>query len=156
MKNKNNEIKKWFSADLNFSSTAEVNIFYDFRDILNRMPVKFEVSENGKNKHIEYECTDAQKDTLFAIYMLIHEYHSNTIKWTQEKSQNFYYAETPDGELLKSYSTICGYIDKTEQKFYEYGKYSQTTSKQITMYYKRYYSNYERVYIDYYNPLSRF
>lgn len=46
---------------------------------------------------------------------------------------------------IKSYNTVVGfaYCDQ----FYEVGKYSQTTSKQVTQIYNKYFSNYDRFYV---------
>lgn len=57
-----------------------------------------------------------------------------TLKFKQEKKQNFYTATTHNGgEILKSYNTIVGYIapDGTLYRV----RYSTTTGKQITKYY---------------------
>ena len=42
--------------------------------------------------------------------------------------------------LVKSYATIVGLIDYEERKFYELGKYSRTTSKQVTQIYNSMYT----------------
>lgn len=36
------------------------------------------------------------------------------------------------GLVLQSYNTLVGFLDYSKNTFYEFGKYSQTTSKQVT------------------------
>ena len=44
---------------------------------------------------------------------------------------------THNFRLVKSYKTITGYVDLDEGVFYELGKYSSTTSKQMTQIYNQ-------------------
>lgn len=56
------------------------------------------------------------------------------LNWTRVKSRQMCTSQLLDNRyiLIKSYSTIVGMVDTDERKVYEFGKYSQTTSKQIT------------------------
>ena len=55
----------------------------------------------------------------------------NIYNFMQIKNQNFYVANTKNGgDILKSYSTICGYITAFGDLYRV--KYSSTTAKQIT------------------------
>lgn len=47
-----------------------------------------------------------------------------------------------------SYRTIVGYFDCDEEVFYEYGKYTSTTSKQVTQIYNTLWSRFDRVFVD--------
>ena len=54
------------------------------------------------------------------------------------KSQNFYVARVSDDfEILKSYNTIVGLLDKKYNICYSV-KYTRTTNKQVTEYFKNY------------------
>ena len=48
-------------------------------------------------------------------------------------------------DLIKSYSTIVGLVDKEERVFYELGKWSQTTTRQINKIHKDIYTYYDFV-----------
>lgn len=50
--------------------------------------------------------------------------------WTSQCLRNRFY-------LIKSYRTIVGIVDDQEGDFFELGKYSQTTSKQVTQIHNR-------------------
>lgn len=50
--------------------------------------------------------------------------------------------------LIKSYETIVGLVDMEEMKFYEIGKYSPTTSKQITQIHNSMFQDCDRMFID--------
>lgn len=56
------------------------------------------------------------------------------INWTRIKSRQMWISQLLDSRyiLIKSYSTIVGMVDTDERKVYEFGKYSPTTSKQMT------------------------
>lgn len=56
------------------------------------------------------------------------------INWTRIKSRQMWISQLLDSRyiLIKSYSTIVGMVDIEERKVYEFGKYSPTTSKQMT------------------------
>jgi len=83
-------------------------------------------------------------DTNFFIEEVIHHLDTNKhqIGWEQFEHCNAYLGDTqciPDetGEVhkimpIKSYNTIVGYIDFYDDICYEYGKYSRTTSCQVT------------------------
>ena len=59
---------------------------------------------------------------------------------TSQKINDRYY-------LIKSYATIVGIADAQEKKIYEFGKYSQTTSKQFTQICNQIFNGYERMFI---------
>lgn len=46
--------------------------------------------------------------------------------------------------LIKSYNTIVGIVDDQEADFFEMGKYSPTTSKQMTQIYRQRFSDCDR------------
>lgn len=79
--------------------------------------------------------------------------HENGIKWQRIKTRNFYISNTFRYNdhyiiLLKSYETIVGFVDCTENIFYEFGKYSRTTSKQMTQIYNMLFSaDYDRIFV---------
>ena len=63
------------------------------------------------------------------------------IEWSRFNSCNAYLGNTQYIEFggitykiipIKSYNTIVGYYNETEDTAYEYGKYSRTTSKQFS------------------------
>lgn len=56
------------------------------------------------------------------------------INWTRIKSRQMWISQLLGNRyvLIKSYSTIVGMADTDERKVYEFGKYSPTTSKQMT------------------------
>ena len=70
----------------------------------------------------------------------------NDITWKRIKTRNFYISNTFRYNnhyiiLFKSYNTIVGFVDYTENVFYEIGKYSRTTSKQMTQIYNTLFSD---------------
>ena len=77
----------------------------------------------------------------------------NGIKWKRIRNRNFYISNTFRYNehyiiLFKSYNTIVGFVDETENMFYEIGKYSRTTSRQMTQIYNMCFSkNYPRVFV---------
>ena len=77
----------------------------------------------------------------------------NDITWKRIKTRNFYISNTFRYNdhyiiLFKSYNTIVGFVDCTENIFYEIGKYSRTTSKQMTQIYNMLFSaDYTRVFV---------
>ena len=77
----------------------------------------------------------------------------NDITWKRIKKREFYISNTfrYDGHyiiLFKSYNTIVGFVDCSETIFYEIGKYSRTTSKQMTQIYNMLFSaDYTRVFV---------
>lgn len=86
------------------------------------------------------------------------EYHNNENIYRQFSTCKFYIGDTrryyiPD-EVdifiipLKSYDTIVGFVDCTNKVFYEVGKYSCTTSKQMTQVYNAYFNDCIYLYCD--------
>ena len=55
-----------------------------------------------------------------------------------------------------SYETVVGFIYPNEETLYEYGKYTSTTSCQITKIMRDWYKNYERVLVKGVDTASRF
>ena len=85
------------------------------------------------------------------------DFYSNTRDWTRfnycqawisDEIFNSAYGIT--FRLVKSYNTIVALIDITNKKYYEIGKYSRTTSKQVTQIHNQLYREYERVFINRY------
>ena len=70
--------------------------------------------------------------------------------WVQFNKCNAYVSDILRDQyrLVKSYHTIVGLVDCENKKFFEIGKYSRTTSKQITQIYNRMFSTFDREYID--------
>ena len=60
--------------------------------------------------------------------------------WTSQCLQKRYF-------LIKSYSTIVGIVDVQEGEFFEIGKYSPTTSKQVTQIYNSMFRNCNRNFV---------
>lgn len=82
----------------------------------------------------------------------------NNIEWTQFKHCNAFISATfervrlNNGEALtvsaiKSYNTIVAFYDYDSQTLYEVGKYSRTTSKQITQIFRCFFENRSRVFV---------
>lgn len=80
---------------------------------------------------------------------------SYNIEWTQFRSMNadignFVFVNVEDNDFLvkpfQSYTTIVGFVDNMTHTFYEIGKYSRTTSKQVTIFCNTY--GYNKVYVD--------
>ena len=75
---------------------------------------------------------------------------TNNIEWTRFDSKKAWFSNllrTADGHeyrLLKSYETIVVLVDINNGKYYELGKWSSTTSKQVTQFFNEYYRNWER------------
>ena len=49
---------------------------------------------------------------------------------------------------IKSYKTIVGYVDCDEEIFYEYGKYTASTSRQVSGMYNQYWRTFKRELVD--------
>ena len=74
------------------------------------------------------------------------QYSAN--EWSRFDSKQAWWSDIiatdeADYRLLKSYNTIVVLVDVTNRKFYELGKYSATTSKQVTQFYNKFYSSFE-------------
>ena len=83
--------------------------------------------------------------------------HVDEFDFQRFKSTKSFYGfwvdiDTPEVQArvvpIKSYKTIVGYVDCDEEVFYEYGKYTPTTSKQITQLYNTFYRNFKRELVD--------
>ena len=70
-----------------------------------------------------------------------------TIKWRRYKSCQAWIGTIGDYSLIKSYKTIVGLVDDENRKFYELGKYSRTTSRQMTRIYNDLYPFCEREFV---------
>ena len=81
------------------------------------------------------------------------------LEWTQFNHCNAYiggfvYVPNEDGTVhkctpIKSYNTIVGFVDNNDGIIYEYGKYSRTTSKQVTQICNQWFGySYKRVLVD--------
>lgn len=75
---------------------------------------------------------------------------SLSIKWTQFNHCNAYISQCLKNRffLIKSYSTIVGIVDDQEADFFEIGKYSRTTSKQVTQIYNQMFRDCDRHYVE--------
>jgi len=69
-----------------------------------------------------------------------------TIKWHQFNHCQAWVSECLHNRffLIKSYQTIVGIVDDQEGDFFEMGKYSTTTSKQMTQIFRQRFSDCER------------
>lgn len=78
--------------------------------------------------------------------MLLEKLLKEEIEWTRFDHKQAWFSNIINNRfrLLKSYNTIVVVIDITNHKYYELGKWSPTTSKQVTQFYNRYYSSFER------------
>lgn len=85
-----------------------------------------------------------KSEVEITVTLLMHE----DLEWTRFDHKNAYFSQLlhyDDFRLFKSYNTVVGLVDINEGVFYELGKWSTTTSKQVTQFYNRYYRNFERV-----------
>lgn len=73
-----------------------------------------------------------------------------SIEWHQVGKKNAYVSQCLQNRffLIKSYSTIVGIVDDQEADFFEIGKYSPTTSKQMTQIYNSRFSDCDRKFIN--------
>ena len=98
------------------------------------------------------------KENIISIYNNIKEEMRETpVKFDRFRSCNTYIAsdyltvkDDTDNtyhsvRVIKSYETIVAFYDCTEHCFCEIGKFSPTTSKQLTQIYREYYSSTQRV-----------
>lgn len=71
-------------------------------------------------------------------------------KWNRFRNCNAYVSGVVEGryQLIKSYRTIVAMVDNATSTVYEFGKYSQTTSKQITQIINSMFRGYVREFID--------
>lgn len=74
----------------------------------------------------------------------------NDANWTRFNYNQCWFSEPCIDEtgvyvVLKSYNTYVALIDLTHNTFCELGKYSVTTSKHVTQFYNKYYSNFKRI-----------
>jgi hypothetical protein len=72
------------------------------------------------------------------------------LKWVQFHRCNAYISDVIDDRyrLIKSYATVVGIADCDTLDVWEIGKYSQTTSKQVTQICNQVFTGYTRHYID--------
>lgn len=89
--------------------------------------------------------------TYQTIYTTLCKYN-NEIEWTRFDykqawfSQILYHPQTGEPwRIFKSYNTIVAMVNIDNNLFIELGKWSQTTSKQVTQFYNRYYSTFDRI-----------
>lgn len=75
---------------------------------------------------------------------------SLSIWWAQIDKKNLYVSEKLRDRfyLIKSYATIVGIVDTETEQFLEMGKYSRTTSKQMTYIYNTRFSECERLFTE--------
>jgi hypothetical protein len=76
--------------------------------------------------------------------------NSLSVKWTRIGSKNLYISQRMRSRyyLIKSYQTIVGIVDEDTFTFLEMGKYSPTTSRQISFIYKDKFSYCDRLFTD--------
>ena len=62
------------------------------------------------------------------------------LKWKRFNKCNAYTARYNDQyDLIRSYTTIVGIVDKSNRMMYELGKWSKTTTKQMTLIHRNLY-----------------
>jgi hypothetical protein len=66
------------------------------------------------------------------------------MQWTRFRSCQAWTGMCMGYTFIKSYQTIVAIIDHDERKLYELGKYSQTTSKQVTQIHNSMFRGYDR------------
>lgn len=73
-----------------------------------------------------------------------------SIDWKQIGKKNLYVSQCLRNRffLIKSYETVVGIVDDQEADFFEIGKYSPTTSKQMTFIYRDRFSDCERKFVE--------
>lgn len=71
---------------------------------------------------------------------------NSQLSFKQEFDDGTYDTEVKYTPII-SYYTCTAIVDHTNKVFYEVGKYSRTTSKQMTQIYNRFYRDYQRVLI---------
>lgn len=80
-------------------------------------------------------------------------YREQAVYWNDFRNMNAKYCdgmkdtEYNSYDLFKSYGTLVAMADHNACKVYEFGKYSRTTSKQISTWINTWYRGYERVLI---------
>ena len=86
------------------------------------------------------------EDYREAFGKIVNELLEENPTWTRFDYKQAWWSNVLGGQfrLLKSYDTIVAVVDIMNFKFYELGKWSTTTSKQVTQYYNKYYGNFER------------
>ena len=92
--------------------------------------------------------------TNYNIETLVN-FYSNGVIFNQFRSCNAYVSEPIFNsafgvmfQLVKSYNTIVGFVNHTTKEYIELGKWSRTTSKQVTQIHNAMFSNFERKFID--------
>ena len=92
------------------------------------------------------------------IKTLVNFYNNGGLNFTQFRSCNAYVSEPVYNsafdvmfQLVKSYNTIVGFVNLTKKEYIELGKWSRTTSKQVTQIHNTMFSNFERKFIDLFN-----
>ena len=90
----------------------------------------------------ERAVTTAQELTSFPV--------ASSIKWERFRNCNAYISQCLKNRffLIKSYNTVVGIVDDQEADFFEIGKYSQTTSKQVTQIYNSRFNDCDRHYVE--------
>lgn len=81
----------------------------------------------------------------------VHELQvKNSMRWSQVDQKQLYLSQMLDGnfQLIKSYATVVGLVDHANDTMYEIGKYSKTTSCQITHLQRNVLSGYKREYVE--------
>lgn len=76
--------------------------------------------------------------------------YGGLIKWNRFNNCNAYVSQCLKNRffLIKSYSTIVGIVDDQEADFFEIGKYSRTTSKQVTQIHNQMFPDTTRKYVE--------
>ena len=107
-------------------------------------------TEKEANKYV-CECVKKKSNEIRnKVQQMTHN-----IEWTQFRSMQAdigspVFVNVDGNDYLvqpfQSYTTIVGLVDEATHTFYEVGKYSRTTSKQVTVFCNTY--GYNKVYVD--------
>ncbi len=86
----------------------------------------------------------------FDVVSMAQSLQSKATGWERFRSCQAWVSNLIDGRyrLIKSYRTIVGLIDNVSREYYEIGKYSSTTSKQVTQIYNAFYRDFDRMFVD--------
>lgn len=90
-----------------------------------------------KNEVKTMKNQDVINATAKRIADILDDVNFNTLKWKRFGAKQCWVSECVKNRyfIVKSYSTIVAYIDDQEGTLFELGKWSSTTSKQVTQLY---------------------
>ena len=105
-------------------------------------------TQKKKEKEVQIMKNNIIKlnDYRVEFEIIVNELLAENPDWTRFDYKQAWWSNLINEQfkLLKSYNTIVALVDTENHKFYELGKWSTTTSKQVTQYYNKFYSNFDR------------